>query len=111
MQVVYSRCCGLDVHKKSVTACVLVFDQQGRRSGRKKQYETHRPGTTTTPTSHWARSVFALEANRRSQARTNSLTASQSHSCRTPKSTRSETPRRGHTTALGSPKHRAAAYP
>jgi len=26
-------------------------------------------------------------------------------------STRSETPRRGHTTALGSPKHRAAAYP
>jgi hypothetical protein len=44
MQVVYSRCCGLDVHKKSVTACVLVFDQQGRRSVRKKQYETHRPG-------------------------------------------------------------------
>jgi hypothetical protein len=28
-----------------------------------------------------------------------------------PESTRSETPRRGHTTALGSPKHRAAAYP
>jgi transposase len=44
MQVVYSRCCGLDVHQKSVTACVLVFDQQGRRSVRKKQYETHRPG-------------------------------------------------------------------
>jgi transposase len=44
MQVVYSRCCGLDVHKKSVTACVLVLDQQGRRSVRKKQYETHRPG-------------------------------------------------------------------
>lgn len=44
MQVVYSRCCGLDVHKKSVTACVLVFDQQGRRSVRKKQFETHRRG-------------------------------------------------------------------
>jgi len=44
MQVVYSRCCGLDVHKKSVTACVLVFDQQGRRSVRKKQFETHRQG-------------------------------------------------------------------
>jgi transposase len=34
----------LDVHKKSVTACVLVFDQQGRRSVRKKQFETHRQG-------------------------------------------------------------------
>ena len=44
MQVVYSRCCGLDVHKKSVTACILVFDQQGRRSVRKKQFETHRQG-------------------------------------------------------------------
>lgn len=44
MQVLYSRCCGLDVHKKSVTACVLVFDQQGRRSVRKKQFETHRLG-------------------------------------------------------------------
>lgn len=44
MQVVYSRCCGLDVHKKSVTACVLVFDQQGRRSVRKKQFETHQQG-------------------------------------------------------------------
>jgi len=36
MQVVYSRCCGLDVHKKSVTACVLVLDQQGHRSVRKE---------------------------------------------------------------------------
>lgn len=44
MQVVYSRCCGLDVHKKSVTACVLVLDPHGRRSVRKKQFETHRPG-------------------------------------------------------------------
>jgi transposase len=43
MQVVYSRCCGLDVHKKSVTACVLVFDK-GRRSVRKKQFETHGRG-------------------------------------------------------------------
>jgi len=44
MQIVYSRCCGLDVHKKSVTACVLVLDQEGHRSVRKKQFETHRPG-------------------------------------------------------------------
>ena len=33
------------------------------------------PGTTPTPTSHWPRSVFSREANRRSQARTNSLPA------------------------------------
>jgi len=24
MEVVYKRCCGLDVHKKSITACVLT---------------------------------------------------------------------------------------
>src|SRR6266581_9642183 len=33
------------------------------------------PGTTPTPTSHWPTSVFSREANRRSQARTNSLPA------------------------------------
>jgi transposase len=42
MQVVYPRCCGLDVHKKTVTACVMVFEEQGRRKVRKKQFETHR---------------------------------------------------------------------
>jgi transposase len=41
MQVVYSRCCGLDVHKDSVTACVLVFDDQGRRQVRKKEFPTY----------------------------------------------------------------------
>ncbi len=24
MQVVYERCCGLDVHKKTVVACILI---------------------------------------------------------------------------------------
>lgn len=41
MQVVYSRCCGLDVHKDSLTACVLVFDEQGRRQVRKKEFPTY----------------------------------------------------------------------
>jgi transposase len=41
MQVVYSRCCGLDVHKDSLTACVLVFDEQGRRQVRKKEFATY----------------------------------------------------------------------
>lgn len=30
MQVVYPRCCGLDVHQKSVTACVMLTDGEGR---------------------------------------------------------------------------------
>ena len=40
MQVVYSRCCGLDVHKASVTACVLTFDDKGNRTVRKKEFRT-----------------------------------------------------------------------
>jgi transposase len=30
MQVVYGRCAGLDVHKKTVVACVLVTGEAGR---------------------------------------------------------------------------------
>ena len=37
MQVVYERCCGLDVHKKSVVACVMTGESN----------ETRRFGTTT----------------------------------------------------------------
>jgi transposase len=29
MQVVYERCCGLDVHKRTVVACVLVTPPDG----------------------------------------------------------------------------------
>ena len=41
MQVLYPRCCGLDVHKETVTACVLVLGSEGQRTVRKKQFETH----------------------------------------------------------------------
>ena len=41
MQVVYSRCCGLDVHKDNIAACVLVFDEQGQRQVRKKEFRTY----------------------------------------------------------------------
>ena len=37
MEVVYERCCGLDIHKKSITACVIV--------GKKKEIQTF--GTMT----------------------------------------------------------------
>lgn len=30
MRVVYQRCCGLDVHRKMVVACVLLTEDDGR---------------------------------------------------------------------------------
>ena len=29
MQVLYERCCGLDVHKRTVVACVLLTHEDG----------------------------------------------------------------------------------
>ena len=29
MKVVYARCCGLDVHQKTVVACILLTDADG----------------------------------------------------------------------------------
>jgi hypothetical protein len=29
MQVLYPRCCGLDIHKKTVVACLLLTDSDG----------------------------------------------------------------------------------
>ena len=42
MDVIYRRCCGLDVHKDSVSACVLVAEPTGR-----KRKELRRFGTMT----------------------------------------------------------------
>jgi len=42
MQILFSRCCGVDVHKDSVTACVLVYSGSPEPEVRKKQFETHR---------------------------------------------------------------------
>jgi len=42
MYVVYAHCCGLDVHKRSITACLLVS-----RAGGKGQHEIRRFGTMT----------------------------------------------------------------
>ena len=41
MEGVYSRCCGLDVHKKSISACIMI-----REHGRIEKLE-HRFGTFT----------------------------------------------------------------
>lgn len=42
MEILYARCAGLDVHKKTVRVCLLVRDEQGKRS---KDYRTY---STTT---------------------------------------------------------------
>jgi transposase len=42
MRIMYARCCGLDVHKKSITACVLLRDAGGAT-----QQEIRRFGTMT----------------------------------------------------------------
>jgi transposase len=41
MQIIYSRCCGIDVHKDSVTACVLVYSESPEPEVRKKEFATH----------------------------------------------------------------------
>jgi transposase len=40
MHVVYARCCGLDVHKKSITACVLLRDATGQGRQEIRRFET-----------------------------------------------------------------------
>ena len=40
MEVVYPRCCGLDVHKKNVTACLLTVGADGTRQKEIRTFET-----------------------------------------------------------------------
>src|SRR6201982_2761158 len=40
MEVVYTCCCGLDVHKKSITACVLWAEAKGKSRKEKKRFGT-----------------------------------------------------------------------
>ena len=40
MEVVYPCCCGLDVHKKSITACVLWAQGKGKSRKEKKRFGT-----------------------------------------------------------------------
>ena len=43
MQVVYARCCGLDVHKKTVVACVLITPPDGTGQQRVRTFATMTP--------------------------------------------------------------------
>jgi hypothetical protein len=49
MHVVYAHCCGLDVHKKTRTACLLISGARG-----KEQHESRRFGTMTRDLLEWA---------------------------------------------------------
>jgi transposase len=40
MQVVQERCCGLDVHKRTVTACVLLPDERGKAQKSVRTFRT-----------------------------------------------------------------------
>jgi transposase len=40
MEQIYERCCALDVHKATVTACVRVADRSGRRSEVRGRFST-----------------------------------------------------------------------
>ena len=40
MQVVYERCAGLDVHKRTVVACAVTPDAQGRRHKEQRTFPT-----------------------------------------------------------------------
>jgi hypothetical protein len=41
MEAVYRRCCGTDVHKDFITACVLVNGPGKQREVRKKEFRTY----------------------------------------------------------------------
>jgi transposase len=40
MEVLYPCCCGLDVHKKSITACVLGAEPKGKWRQHKRVFTT-----------------------------------------------------------------------
>ena len=40
MEVVYSHCCGLDVHQKSVSACLLSVTSSGQRQKELRTFGT-----------------------------------------------------------------------
>ncbi len=40
MEVVYRRCCGLDVHKAFIGACLIVVGADGQRSKEIRRFGT-----------------------------------------------------------------------
>ena len=44
MQILYSRCCGLDVHKASISAGILVYQEGGEPEVRRRTFSTFHQG-------------------------------------------------------------------
>ena len=44
MQVLYERCCGLDVHKKTVVACVAITAPDGQVQKQVRTFDTTTAG-------------------------------------------------------------------
>jgi transposase len=42
MEILYTRCAGCDVHKKTIKVCLIILDANGQRQ---KEFRTY--GTTT----------------------------------------------------------------
>src|SRR5579859_6519647 len=40
MEVIYRRCCGLDVHKKLVVACLIITNEAGKREKQVRSFGT-----------------------------------------------------------------------
>ena len=43
MQVVYERCAGLDVHKRTVVVCAITADAQSQRCKERRTFSTMTP--------------------------------------------------------------------
>jgi hypothetical protein len=76
MEVLYTRCCGLDVHKESITACVLTV-QAGHR-----EKLIRRVGTTTgeiLELSDWLRQLRVDDGPARGTLAVHTISGSRSH--------------------------------
>jgi hypothetical protein len=40
MQIIYERCCGLDIHKKLVVACLILLSANGQRHKEIRTFRT-----------------------------------------------------------------------
>jgi hypothetical protein len=40
MRIVYQRCCGMDVHKNSITACLMLIGDDGEFRSYKREFGT-----------------------------------------------------------------------
>ena len=59
MRIVYQRCCGMDVHKDSVTVCLLIIEDDGEFRTEKRKF-----GTMTRPLEEMASWLEKQEVQR-----------------------------------------------